>query len=75
MLHVPRFQEKQILKKMADLPVERCTEVPPFTYFGVDMFRPYLIKERWSTVKEIQNIIYMFYLSCHIYGSYKCFGH
>ena len=37
---------------MADLPVERCREVPPFIYCGVDMFGPYLIKERRSQLKR-----------------------
>ena len=39
-------------QKMADLPVERCTEVPPFTYCGVDMFGCYLIKGRRSQLKR-----------------------
>ena len=38
---------------MADLPIERCTEVPPLTYCGVDKFSPYLIKEKGSQLKEI----------------------
>ena len=51
------FIEKQVrgktgFQKMADLPVERCTEAPPFTYCGVDMFGPYLIKERRSQLKR-----------------------
>ena len=33
-------------QKMADLPQERCTEAAPFTYCGVDMFGPLIIKER-----------------------------
>ena len=37
---------------MADLQVESCTEVPPFTYCGVDMFDPYLIKEKRSQLKR-----------------------
>ena len=37
---------------MADLPVERCTEVAPFTYCGVDIFGPYLIKEKRSQLKR-----------------------
>ena len=35
-------------QKMADLPQERCTEAAPFTYCGVDMFGPLIIKERRS---------------------------
>ena len=37
---------------MADLPVERCAEVPPFTYYGVDIFYPYLIKEKRAQLKR-----------------------
>ena len=36
---------------MADLPQERCTEAAPFTYCGVDMFGPLIIKERRSELK------------------------
>ena len=37
---------------MADLPVKRSMEAPSFTYCGVDMFGPYLIKERRSQLKR-----------------------
>ena len=37
---------------MSDLPFEICKEVPLFTYCGVDMFDPYLIKERRSQLKR-----------------------
>ena len=30
---------------MSDLPEERLTEEPPFSYCGVDMFGPFLVKE------------------------------
>ena len=36
---------------MADLPPDRAKEEPPFTYFGVDMFRPFEIQERKMTFK------------------------
>ena len=39
-------------QKMADLPEERCTVSAPFTHCGVDMFGPFLIKERRSEVKR-----------------------
>ena len=38
-------------QKMADLPLERCTEAAPFTYCGVDMFGPLIIKEIRSELK------------------------
>ena len=37
---------------MVDLPQERCTEAAPFTYCGVDMFGPLIIKERRSELKR-----------------------
>ena len=32
-------------QKMADLPVHRLAEAPPFTYCKVDMFGPFMIKQ------------------------------
>ena len=32
-------------QKMADLPPDRLTPAPPFTYVGVDFFGPYVTKE------------------------------
>ena len=37
---------------MADLPQERCQEAAPFTYTGVDMFGPIIIKQRRSLLKR-----------------------
>ena len=34
------------------MPTERCSEAAPFTYCGVDMFGPILIKERRSVLKR-----------------------
>ena len=47
-----KLRGKTKFQKMADLQVESCTEVPPFTYCGVDMFDPYLIKEKRSQLKR-----------------------
>lgn len=43
-------------QKMADLPPERVTPAPPFTYTGMDVFGPFYIKEgrkgmqRWGLI-------------------------
>ena len=37
---------------MANLPSSRLMEVQPFTYCGVDMFSPFIIKQRQSEVKQ-----------------------
>ena len=39
-------------QKMANLPEERMSEAPPFTYSGADMFGPFVIKERRSELKR-----------------------
>ena len=37
---------------MANLPYERTTKAPPFSYCGVDMFGPFYIKENRSELKR-----------------------
>ena len=39
-------------QKMANIPCERTSDEPPFTYCGIDMFGPFIIKERRSEVKR-----------------------
>ena len=39
-------------QRMADLPFDRVSPAPPFTYCGVDMFGPFSIKERRSVLKK-----------------------
>ena len=39
-------------QKMSDLPKERCCEAAPFTHCGVDMFGPFIIRERKSNLKR-----------------------
>ncbi|CAC5397509.1 unnamed protein product [Mytilus coruscus] len=40
-----KLRSQTQVQKMADLPVDRLETVPPFTYCGVDLFGPWLIKE------------------------------
>lgn len=37
---------------MAELPKERLQESPPFTYVGLDMFGPFIVKRGWAEVKR-----------------------
>ena len=37
---------------MSDLPFERTLEAPPFSFCGVDLFGPFLVKERRALVKR-----------------------
>ena len=39
-------------QKMADLPTDRTSCEPPFTYCGVDMFGPFLVKEGRKVLKR-----------------------
>jgi len=39
-------------QKMADLPADRLSEAPPFTYCAVDMFGPFVIKEGRKELKR-----------------------
>ena len=39
-------------QKMADLPADRAECSPPFTYVGVDIFGPFLVKNRRTVIKR-----------------------
>ena len=39
-------------QKISDLLKERCCEAPPFTHCGVDIFGPFIIRERRSHLKQ-----------------------
>ena len=39
-------------QKMADLPADRAECSPPFTYVGVDIFGPFLVKNRRAMIKR-----------------------
>ena len=41
---------------IADLPKDRVNEAPPFTYCGVDLFGPFLLKERQSEMKRYETL-------------------
>ena len=43
---------KSASPKMADLPKDRIDPSPPFTYCGLDMFGPFVIRERRSDLKR-----------------------
>ena len=47
-----KLHGKMGYQKMADLPQEKCPEAALFTYCGVDMFGPLIIKERRSELKR-----------------------
>ncbi|XP_071486763.1 uncharacterized protein [Diadema antillarum] len=47
-----RLRQPPQLQKMADLPKDRLTPAPPFTYAGVDCFGPWLIKEGRKELKR-----------------------
>ena len=40
------------MQKMSDLPEERITSTPPFTYSGMDVFGPWYIKKGRKTLKR-----------------------
>ena len=40
------------MQKMADLPKDRVSPAPPFTYTGDDYFGPFIIKEGHKEVKK-----------------------
>ena len=37
---------------MGNLPKDRVSEAPPFTYCGIDLFGPFMVKERRSVMKR-----------------------
>ena len=41
-----------VQQKMGELPESRSGDAPPFTYCGVDLFGPFVIKERRSELKR-----------------------
>lgn len=47
-----RYRAPVVEQKMADLPKDRVTSAPPFTYTGVDYFGPYVIKEGRKELKR-----------------------
>ena len=41
-----KLRGRQQTQKMADLPVDRLTPAPPFSYLGLDVFGPWLVSAR-----------------------------
>ena len=46
------MQEKSGEQIMADLPKDDVNEAPPFIYCGVNIFGPFLVKERRSELQR-----------------------
>ena len=49
-----RLRGKLGIQKMADLPSSRLMEDPLFTYCGVDMFGPFIIKQREVKLSDME---------------------
>ena len=47
-----KLRSKPQMQKMADLPEDRVTDDPPFTFCGVDYFGPWYVKEGRKTLKR-----------------------
>lgn len=47
-------------QKMADLPIERTTVSPPFSYCGIDCFGPFLVKDGRKMLKRYALLITCF---------------
>ena len=47
-----KLRGKHGQQKMGDLPNDRTNEAPPFTYCGLDMFGPFYIKQKRSTLNH-----------------------
>ena len=51
-IYCQRLRSSSNQQIMADLPERRTEEVPPFTHCSVEMFGPFLVKERRSVLKK-----------------------
>ena len=51
-----RLRGKLGVRKLADLPKDRTESAPPFTYCGLGMFGPFLIKESRTELKRYGTI-------------------
>ena len=40
-----QFRGKVCLQKMGDLPSDGLTQEPRFTFCGIDMFKPFMVKD------------------------------
>ena len=43
---------KAVSQKMSDLPADRAECAPPFTFCGMDVFGPFVVKERRTEIKR-----------------------
>ena len=65
------LQGKMGEQKMADLPLDRLGSDAPFTYCGVDLFGPFLVKERRSELKRY-GVLYTCFASRAIHIETTC---
>lgn len=56
-VHCIRHHGAPMGQKMADLPDERTTESPPFSYCGIDCFGPFQVKDGRKTLKRYALLI------------------
>ena len=49
-----RLQSRPGEQKLADLPMHRLPEAPPFRYCGFDMFGPFVIKQQRNGIKHYE---------------------
>ncbi len=48
-----RLRSRLLVQKMSDLPSDRLQEAAPFTYTGVGMFGPFIVRKGRSDVKSM----------------------
>ena len=62
-----RLRGRLVEQKIADLPYFRVAEAPPLTFCGVDIFDPFIIKQRRCQFKRYEAIVHLHELSSSIH--------